>query len=46
MRKSLKKRMFHFVKGMDCIVQKVYRSGISVKRTTGFDVVVYPWTDE
>ena len=35
-----------YVNGMECTVQGVYRSGIRVKSKTGYDIVVYPWTDE
>ena len=43
--KNMNKEM-DFVNGMDCTVVKVYRSGIYVKTDTGFDVIVYRWTDE
>jgi len=35
-----------YVNGMQAEVQGVYRSGLRVKTKTGYQVMIYPWTDE
>jgi hypothetical protein len=35
-----------FVNGMSAIVEGAYNSGVRVRTKTGFQVMVFPWTDE